>query len=121
MPIIRFKTSGRVVELPDGGDAVNLLRVSIRHECGIPWRCASGNCGTDRVRVVEGAENFDTPRRRERERLGDLLDAGFRLACQSYVDGDCTVEWDPDQVGLDVDSKAYERLRRIWLSKEDSA
>ena len=27
---------------PNGGDEVNILRVSIREECGLPWRCASG-------------------------------------------------------------------------------
>jgi ferredoxin len=120
MPKINYKTSGCEVEFPDGED-VNLLRVAIRNDCGVPWRCASGNCGTDRVRVVEGAEHFDKPRKRERDRLGDLIDAGFRLACQSYVSGDCTVEWDPDQKGFDIDDKAAERLRRVWLGKADSA
>ena len=48
MPRIRFETSDREVSFPDG-DEVNLLRVAIRNECGIPFKCASGNCGTDPV------------------------------------------------------------------------
>lgn len=120
MPTIRFVTSRKEVAF-DGEDAVNLLRVAIRNECGVPWRCASGNCGTDRVHVDEGAENLSKPRKRERERLGDLLDIGFRLACQTYVDGDIAITWDPDQKGLDEDSGAAERLRRVWLGKADSA
>lgn len=120
MPVIRYRTSGHEIEFPDD-DSVNLLRVAIRNECGIPWRCASGNCGTDRVLVEQGAEHFDAPRKRERDRLGELLRQGYRLACQSYVSGDVTVSWDPDQKGLDEDSRAAERLRQVWLGKADTA
>ena len=120
MPRITFATSGRVLDVPDG-DAVNLLRVAIRNECGLPWKCATGTCGTDRVRVLEGAESLSPPRRRERDRLGDLAAEGYRLACQTYVGGDVTVAWDPDQRGLDEDSAAAERLTKVWLGKEDGA
>lgn len=118
MPTIRYQTSGREVEFDEGED-VNVLRVAIRNDCGLPWKCASGLCGTDRITVVEGLENFDPPRRRERDRLGDLLDEGVRLACQSYVNGDVTVIWDPDQKGIDEDSKAGKRLKAAWLEGED--
>lgn len=119
MPRIHFKTTDRYYEFPDG-DEVNILRVSIRADCGLPWKCASGNCGTDRMVVEEGAENLDPPRRRERERLGDLLDQGYRLACQTYARGDVTVAWDPDQVGLDEESKVGQRLKSKWLGAADS-
>lgn len=118
MPNIRFTTSDKVVTFPDG-DEVNLLRIAIRHECGIPYRCASGNCGTDRVRVLEGAESCIPPRRRERDRLAELLDQGYRLACQTYVAGDVTVAWDPDQTALE--DRTAERLKRVWLAKDDTA
>ncbi|POB87385.1 hypothetical protein CRN30_02260, partial [Vibrio vulnificus] len=68
VPKIRFETSDREVEFEEGDD-VNVLRVAIRNDCGVPWKCASGLCGTDRITVVEGLENFEPPRRRERERL----------------------------------------------------
>lgn len=120
MPTIRFSTSGREVQFRPG-DEVNLLRVAIRNDCGIPFKCASGNCGTDRVRVEEGIDNLVDPRRRERDRLGELIDAGFRLACQTYVKGDVTVAWDPDQTELDAEGRIYDRLKQIWLAKEDTA
>lgn len=120
MPEINFTTNDRVVEFPEGED-VNILRVSIRHDVGLPWRCASGNCGTDRIIVTEGAENLSPARRRERERLGELLDEGYRLACQTYTSGNCTVVWDPDQVGLDEDTEAAKRLKARWLGAADSA
>ena len=119
MPTIHFSTSDRDVTFPEG-EEVNLLRVAIRNDCGIPFKCASGNCGTDRVRVEAGAGNCVPPRRRERDRLGELYDQGYRLACQTYVSGDVTVVWDPDQVGLDAGSKVYDKLRQVWLAKDDA-
>ena len=118
MPSIRFDTTEKVVTFPEG-DEVNLLRVAIRNDCGIPFKCASGNCGTDRVRVEAGLENCIPMRRRERERLAELVDQGYRLACQTYVKGDVTVAWDPDQVGLDEGSRVYDKLKQVWLAKDD--
>ena len=127
MPTIRFLTSDCAVDFPDGDD-VNLLRVAIRNECNVPYKCASGNCGTDRVRVVDGAGNLSAMRKRERERLGDLAEQGYRLCCQTYAFGDVSISWDPDQKALDdrwvdrsLPSKADERLKRRWLSEADTA
>jgi ferredoxin len=119
MPSIRFDTTDKVVTFPEG-EEVNLLRVAIRNECGIPFKCASGNCGTDRVRMLEGAEHCDPPRRRERDRLGELLGEGYRLACQTYVRGDISVAWDPDQTEMEASGRAYDRLKQVWLSKADT-
>jgi ferredoxin len=127
MPTIRFLTSGVAVDFADG-DEVNVLRVAIRNECDVPYRCASGNCGTDRVLVESGAENLSPPRRRERDRLGPLLEQGYRLCCQTYASGDVSLTWDPDQKPLDdkwidraLPSKADDRLKRRWLEKADTA
>ena len=109
MPTIDFRTSGRTVEFADGDD-VNLLRTSIRHDCGVPYKCASGNCGTDRVLIEQGAEHLSRVRPKERDRLGDDVDRGYRLACQTYVSGDVTVSWDSAPV---VESA---RLRERWLA-----
>jgi ferredoxin len=119
MPTIRFTTSDKEVTFPEG-DEVNLLRIAIRNDCEIPFKCASGNCGTDRVRVEDGADNCIAPRRRERERLGELLDQGYRLACQTYVKGDVSIAWDPDQTAMSGGA-AYDRLKQVWLAKEDNA
>ena len=119
MATITFLTSGKIVEF-DPADDVNLLRVAIRNECGLPFRCASGNCGTDRVLVESGAHNMSKPRRRERELLGDALVAqGWRLACQTYVDGDVAVSWDPSQRSLD--GRAGESLTAKWLAEDQTA
>jgi ferredoxin len=120
VPEINYSTSGDEVEYPEGTD-VNLLRLAIRHNIPLPWKCGSGRCGTDRILVTEGREHLDAPRRRERERLGPLLEEGYRLACQTYACGDVTVSWNPDQKGLDEDSPAFARLKAKWLEASDSA
>ena len=38
--------------------------MSIRADCGLLWKCASGNCGTDRMVIEQGAENLDPTRAR---------------------------------------------------------
>lgn len=117
MPTIRYATSGREVDFEEGAE-VNLLRVAIRHDCGVPYRCASGNCGTDRVHVDAGAEHLSPLRPKERDRLGELVDQGWRLACQTYASGDVTVSWDPEQKAL-LPGRAQEKLRERWLSAPD--
>jgi ferredoxin len=109
MPTIHFRTSGGSVEFPDG-EEVNLLRVAIRYDCGVPYKCASGNCGTDRVLIEEGAEHLSRIRPKERDRLGDALEHGYRLACQTYASGDVTLSWDGPAVAEN------ERLRERWLA-----
>lgn len=126
MPTINFVTTGRSIEFADGDD-VNLLRVAIRNDCGVPYRCASGNCGTDRVLVIEGAEHLSLPQTRERDRLGNLLEQGWRLACQTYVSGNVCISWDPDQKALnavaivrELPDTAVERMKSKWLSSKDT-
>ncbi len=46
---------------------------------------------------------------------------GYRLACQTYVSGDVSVAWDPDQKEMEASGRAYDRLRQVWLSKADDA
>lgn len=118
MPTIDYKTSGCSVTFSEG-DEVNLLRVSVRNECGVPYKCASGNCGTDRVRVEAGAEHLSPVRRKERDTLGpELLDAGYRLCCQTYTEGDVVVSWEPGQTALP--GRAGEKLRERWLAGKDT-
>jgi ferredoxin len=122
VPTIHFATSGRSVDFEDGTE-VNVLRVAIRHDCGVPYRCASGNCGTDRVHVDAGAGNLSPLRRKERDRLGDDADRGWRLACQTYASGDVTISWagaGTEAGDAALERRAAEALRRRWLSTADT-
>ena len=90
--VITFLTSGRVVEAEAGS---SLLRVSMRSKAGVPFKCGAGLCGTCRCLVVAGVEHTDAVKPRERTHLSDAdLAAGYRMACQTLVEGDVTVSWD---------------------------
>ena len=56
--------------------------VEIRHDCG-----GNGVCGTCRVEVVEGGGALSAVTDPERKHLDELLDSGWRLACQSKASG----------------------------------
>lgn len=72
----------------------NLLRVSLREQGGIPFKCGGGLCGTCRCRIVLGVENTDAVKAKERKHLSEEdLAQGYRMACQTFVLGDIAVTW----------------------------
>ena len=72
----------------------NLLRVSLRQQGGIPFKCGGGICGTCRCLIEVGIENTDKVKNKERKHLTDAdLAAGYRMACQTFVTGDVSVSW----------------------------
>lgn len=91
---ITFVTNnGKTVTAPENS---NLLRVSLREQGGIPFKCGGGICGTCKCRIESGLENTDAVKPKERKHLNDDdLRAGFRMACQTFVKGDVSVSWQP--------------------------
>ncbi len=72
----------------------NLLRVSLREQGGIPFKCGGGVCGTCKCRIVLGVENTDAVKPKERKHLDEeQLAQGYRMACQTFVLGDIAVTW----------------------------
>ncbi|MGZ4031501.1 MAG: 2Fe-2S iron-sulfur cluster-binding protein [Tumebacillaceae bacterium] len=112
MPTIHYGTSNKSVELPDG-ESYSLLRESIRNEAGIPYKCGGGLCGTCRVRVEAGAEHLTKVRKPEINKLGDDIENGYRLACQTFTTGDCTLSWDPQE----SQCKVPDKLKEHWLKE----
>jgi ferredoxin len=89
-----------IIFLGNGGKTVtaeensNLLRVSLRAQGGIPFKCGGGICGTCRCRIETGRENTDAVKPKERNHLSeDDLAQGYRMACQTFVLGDISVSW----------------------------
>jgi ferredoxin len=73
----------------------NLLRVSLREKGGIPFKCGGGLCGTCRCRIEQGREHTDQIKPKERRHLSDDdLASGYRMACQTFVNGDISVSWE---------------------------
>jgi ferredoxin len=74
----------------------NLLRVSLREQGGIPFKCGAGLCGTCRCLIEQGIEHTAAITTRERKHLTDQdIAAGYRMACQTFVTGDVSVSWTP--------------------------
>jgi ferredoxin len=89
---ISFKTSGKELQV---NKESNLLRMSIRYEGEIPYKCGGGICGTCVVKVEQGADTLTKPSKKETQKLGEeLLSQGYRLACQTFVNGDLIIDWD---------------------------
>jgi ferredoxin len=110
VPSVTFQTSGKSIEVAND---TNLLRMSIRHEGSVPFKCGGGLCGTCRVRIVEGQENLSKVMKKEIDRLGkDKLDQGYRLACQTFVTGDVSIAWGEEDL---------DRLNKIAQRRIDAA
>jgi ferredoxin len=74
----------------------NLLRVSLREQGGIPFKCGGGICGTCKCKIEKGIENTDAIKAKERKHLtDDQISQGYRMACQTFLKGDVTVSWQP--------------------------
>ncbi|MBY4899074.1 2Fe-2S iron-sulfur cluster-binding protein [Cupriavidus sp. AU9028] len=91
---ITFLTNqGKVATAPENS---NLLRVSLREQGGIPFKCGGGLCGTCKCRIESGREHTDDIKAKERKLISaDELEEGYRLACQTFVQGDIAVSWEP--------------------------
>jgi len=53
-------------------------------------------CGTCKCRIEVGLENTDAVKAKERKHLTEeQLRAGYRMACQTFLNGDVSVSWVP--------------------------
>ena len=74
----------------------NLLRVSLREKGGIPFKCGGGLCGTCKCKIESGLQHTDAIKDKERKHLTEQDFAnGYRMACQTFVNGDISVSWQP--------------------------
>ena len=91
---VTFLTNGRkAVTAPENS---NLLRVSLREKGGIPFKCGGGICGTCKCLIEKGLENTDAIKPKERKHLTEeQFAAGYRMACQTFLNGDVSVSWTP--------------------------
>ena len=72
----------------------NLLRVSLREKGGIPFKCGGGLCGTCKCKIESGIENTDGMKDKEKRHLSEAeIKQGYRMACQTFVNGDISVSW----------------------------
>ena len=91
---VTFLTNnGKVASAPENS---NLLRVSLREQGGIPFKCGGGLCGTCKCRIEQGLEHTDAIKPKERKHLTEeQFKAGYGMACQTFLNGDVSVSWVP--------------------------
>jgi ferredoxin len=79
---------------------INLLQAAKNAGVDWPCDCKVGSCGTCRAVLVEGKvkELADFAYTLD----GDMLKAGYILACQSSLKSDITVQLDKDQKKLET-------------------
>ena len=88
---VRFANSGVTASAPAGA---SLLRISIREKGGIPFKCGGGLCGTCKCLFEAGSDQASTITGKERKHLTEeQFAAGWRMACQTFVNGDAAVSW----------------------------
>jgi adenylate cyclase len=96
MATLTIQSTGRSVPV---SAAISLLNSLLREEVAISHTCGGrAQCGTCRIRIIEGAENLTRPNSLEKERLGEeLIKQGYRLACQTHAAGDMVIEIPPKE------------------------
>jgi ferredoxin len=88
----------KVVSAPENS---NLLVVSVRERGGIPFKCGGGICGTCKCRIETGLEHTDAIKAKERKHLTEeQFREGYRMACQTFLNGDVSVSWQPRPAAL---------------------
>jgi ferredoxin len=108
MPKVSFLPEKKEIEVPAGA---NLRDEAIKAGIRVNFMMGSatlgklncfghGTCGTCKVLVKKGMENLSPKGRWERFRLAAMMSTighedEIRLACQTAVNGDCTVETNP--------------------------
>jgi adenylate cyclase len=90
---VRFEPSGTSVDVSEGTPILEACK-----EAGLSLNTACEGdflCGFCRVRILEGLEVLDPPRKDERQALAALhARPDERLACQAAIRGDVTITTD---------------------------
>ncbi|VVE31576.1 2Fe-2S iron-sulfur cluster-binding protein [Pandoraea soli] len=98
MPVVVFRRNGQTYREEVKANTNLVVRAGIkqfpfphlRYECGM------GKCARCACRVLSGGEHLSAPNWKEKKQLGDRLDAGFRLACQLWIEQDIELAQDDE-------------------------
>lgn len=58
------------------------------------YGCGMGKCARCACRVLVGAQHLPEPNWKERQQLGELVDEGYRLMCQLWIEHDIELQQD---------------------------
>ena len=63
-----------------------LLNAALNQGFPLDYKCTKGSCGRCTVKVSEGSNLLNSPTVREREKLKESIQEGYRLACQAVME-----------------------------------
>ena len=96
MPRVTLHKRGEIFsdEVAEGSNLV--VRTGIRRfpYPHLTYGCGMGKCGKCACRIIRGAEHLPEVNWKETKRLGDRIDAGFRLVCQLWITHDIELAQD---------------------------
>jgi ferredoxin len=99
MPTVVFHKNGEVYRDTVKENTNLVVRAGIR-QFPFPhlrYECGMGKCSRCACRVIAGAEQLPPPNWKEKKQLGERLNAGYRLACQLWIEHD--IELAQDEAG----------------------
>lgn len=90
MAQVEIKNDGTTVEVPDGS-----LLAELDGKCSVLFACKAGNCGSCKVKVLEGMDNLEPPDELEKAGLETFATAdNERLLCVAKIkSGKIVVEY----------------------------
>lgn len=101
MPLVTFHKGGEVYQDEVKENTNLVVRAGIR-QFPFPhlrYECGMGRCAKCACRVLSGAEHLAPANWKEKKQLGDdLLEQGYRLMCQLWIQDDIEVEQDLDTI-----------------------
>ncbi|MEF3301821.1 2Fe-2S iron-sulfur cluster-binding protein [Paenibacillus sp. GYB003] len=109
---IRFMPDGKTIRVRRGTtvlEASKKARVFVRTRCG-----GNASCLMCKVIAPDGT-GLSAAGENEKRKLGELLERGYRLACQTKVTGDCTVTLPEDPLKAAVRAQlAKQNEDELW-------
>jgi ferredoxin len=90
MPKVTLHKRGEVFSGEVADDSNLVVRAGIRRfpYPHLTYGCGMGKCGKCACRVLQGMEHLPAPNWKETRRLGERIEAGFRLVCQLWIKHD---------------------------------
>ena len=96
MPVVVLRKNGEVYREAVKENTNLVVRAGIR-QFPFPhlrYECGMGMCSRCACVVIAGGEHLPPPNWKEKKQLGERLDAGYRLACQLWIQHDIELAQD---------------------------
>ncbi len=90
MPTVVFHKAGQTFKEVVKDNTNLVVRAGIKQfpYPNLKYECGMGKCAKCACRIIAGAEHLPPVNWKEKKQLGDLVNDGYRLACQLWLTHD---------------------------------